>query len=277
MSSGQVEEQPAAADHVQLLHAQPDAQHGHPPLLHQLADQAIRQLAPLGDERDRRVRRQPHLAGIQVVAARQHHAVQPIEDRREVRLPRQRRDDDRQGVGRQEALEIAAVDEAVRCPALGRGAVVRVDPDEWTILHGSHPFLEMVSIPKSASDDRAGRASENLRRLRHLAHPGWYRGAAGTDVIPGPVSLPVLGDSDVAGLDVRSVAPPVRGGPLRGSSLCAMSKVGDRIRLIRQSPRRGGRGRLRVYRRRRADFKENPGRIPHFSAMAGGRSDREAK
>ena len=49
------------------------------------------------------------------------------------------------GVGGQEALEIAAVDEAVRCPALRRSAVVRVDPDQRTILHGSHPFLEMVS------------------------------------------------------------------------------------------------------------------------------------
>ena len=39
---GQVEEDPAAGDDVQLLHAQADAQHGHPALLDELAEQAVR-------------------------------------------------------------------------------------------------------------------------------------------------------------------------------------------------------------------------------------------
>src|SRR5262249_35397583 len=144
------------------------------------------------------MRRQPHLARIQVIAPRQHHAVQPIEDRREVRLARQRWDDDRQGVGGQEAIEIAAVDEAVRGPTLGRGTIVRVDPDEWTILHGSHPFLEMVS-----SKSVRGTPTPPPGSPRVAPRPGR------TSSVDRPISRPVRPDS--SSLDVPSLHPPVRG------------------------------------------------------------------
>jgi hypothetical protein len=34
---------------------------------------------------------------------------------------------------------------AMRRPALGRRTIIGVDPDQWTVFHGSHPFLEMDS------------------------------------------------------------------------------------------------------------------------------------
>ena len=145
MSSGRWRKRPPPATTFSSCMPRPMPSDGHPALLDHLAEQAIGQLAALGHDRDGRMRRQAHLARVQVVAAGQHHAVQPIEDRREVGFPDQRRNDHRQRVGGQEALEVAAVHVAVRRPALGRRAVVRVDPDQRTILHGSHPFLEMVS------------------------------------------------------------------------------------------------------------------------------------
>ena len=57
----------------------------------------------------------------------------------------QRRNEHGQCVGRQQAFEVAAVHVAVRRPALGRRTVVGVDSDQWTVFHGSHPFLEMDS------------------------------------------------------------------------------------------------------------------------------------
>ena len=57
------------------------------PLLDELAEQPVGRFAPFGHHLHRRVRRQAHLLRVEIVAAGQHHAVEPIEDRREVVLP----------------------------------------------------------------------------------------------------------------------------------------------------------------------------------------------
>ena len=57
---------------------------GHLPLLHHLAEHPVRELAALGHHGDRRMRRQAHLARVEVVAPGQHHPVHPIEDRRQI-------------------------------------------------------------------------------------------------------------------------------------------------------------------------------------------------
>src|SRR5262249_49507371 len=117
------------------------------------------------------------------------------------------RDDDRQGVRGQQALEIAALDEAVRGPALRRGPIVRVDPDEGTILHGSHPFLEMVSaksVPCTPTPPRRAHRNDQGRMGRR--HPWTGRSSRHGSGIS-PVSTYPPGISRSAGE------------PLRGSSL----------------------------------------------------------
>jgi hypothetical protein len=86
------------------------------------------------------MRRQAHLLRVEVVAAGQEHAVELVEDRGQVVLLDERRDHHRDGVGREQAVVVAAVHEAMQGAALGGGSVVRIDPDQGAILHGWLPF-----------------------------------------------------------------------------------------------------------------------------------------
>ena len=134
-------------------------------LLGVLAEQSISDLATLADQGDRGVRGEPHLAWVHVVTPREHEPIEPIEDRRQVGLANERGNEDGQGIGGEQALEIAAVNKAVGRPALGRGPEVGVDADQWTILHDipsmkwswRNPF---VVIPGYAPERRPGAAAK---------------------------------------------------------------------------------------------------------------------
>jgi len=88
---GKVEVEAAAIDDVQLLHADPDAQHGHPALLDQLTEQTIGVLAAVVHQSDRGMGGEAHLPRVEVVATGEENAVEPIEDRREIGFLGERR------------------------------------------------------------------------------------------------------------------------------------------------------------------------------------------
>ena len=115
---GQVLVDAAAVHDVHLLHPQADAQDGHLALLDELAEEAVGVLAALGDLLDRRVGREAHLLGVEVVPLGQDHAVEHVEDGAEVGLPGQGRDDHGHGAGGEQALVVARLDDGERasCP-----------------------------------------------------------------------------------------------------------------------------------------------------------------
>src|SRR5262249_42601246 len=71
-------------------------------------------------------------------------------------------------------------------------AIVRVDPDEWTVLHDSHPFLEMdpaksVRDPSSAASRVRERPRSRVtnRGVRGRKFPGATRRSRTEDPSPG--------------------------------------------------------------------------------------------
>jgi hypothetical protein len=111
------------------------------------------------------MRRQAHFLRVKVVAPCQHDAVQPIEDRREIGFPDQWRDEYGQRIRGQKTVEVPAVNVTMWRAALGRSPVIRVDTDEWTVFHGSHPFLEMVSA--KSVDDTSGAFRDDVHTITH--------------------------------------------------------------------------------------------------------------
>ena len=145
MSSGRWTNRAATGDDVQLLHPQTDAEGRNSGLLHELAEQAVGDLAALGQQRHRGVKRHAQLARVEIVASGQDDAIELLEDRQKLTLPDEGRNHDRQGVGGQQAIVVAAGGEAARDLGLREEAKVGVDTDERTVSHGRRPFLEQGS------------------------------------------------------------------------------------------------------------------------------------
>ncbi len=136
---GQVQVQrPAEAD-VDLLHADADAQERQLPLQQESHQPPVAHVAALGHQVQRVVAGPAVAARVEGEAAREHKAVEPVEESVEVHLLADRRQDDGHAAGREDGVEVAGVE-----PDLGgrffRGVQeVGVDADERARL-GGHRF-----------------------------------------------------------------------------------------------------------------------------------------